>query len=87
MQSKSKFLFRLLNVKNERENKRFSQILRHRIEKKLMFMKYLAPDESFTIFFTKTVASFFKTNDKYVYFFLLSRKYTELLIFRGGNLD
>ena len=79
MQSKSKFLFRLLNVKNERENKRFSQILRHRIEKKLMFMKYLAPDESFTIFY--------QTNDKYVYFFLLSRKYTELLIFRGGNLD
>ena len=79
MQSKSKFLFRLLNVKNERENKIFSQILRHRIEKKLMFMKYLAPDESFTIFY--------QTNDKYVYFFLLSRKYTELLIFRGGNLD
>ena len=38
MQSKSKFLFRLLNVKNERENKRFSQILRHRIEKKILML-------------------------------------------------
>ena len=88
MQSKSKFLFRLLNVKNERENKRFSQILGHRIEKKINVYEISRSGWIICLlFFTKTVASFFKTNDKYVYFFLLSRKYTELLIFRGGNLD
>ena len=86
MQSKSKFLFRLLNVKNVRENKRFFHILRHQIEKKYCLWN-ISLRMNHLLFFTKIAASFFKTNDKYVYFFLLSRKYTELLIFRGGNLD